>query len=195
MSVLNEIQQRLQEKHDKAIQQALTSPAFKKWFGGSKVVEDDGTPQVMYHGTKAAFKSFDPRAIGTTDDGLFGKGFYVTYNPEEASGYALSDVFGKGDRPNVIPVYIALKDPLVIVSGPEGMTLPDGRTVRDIHGGTGVTRKGGQQIRDAAEKDNHDGILLTNKNGKPLHAVAFSSNQIKSIHASEFDTSSEDIGV
>ena len=29
----------------------LKSPAFQKWFGDSKVVDDDGNPRIMYHGT------------------------------------------------------------------------------------------------------------------------------------------------
>lgn len=30
----------------------INSPAFKEWFGDSKIVNEDGTPKVMYHGTK-----------------------------------------------------------------------------------------------------------------------------------------------
>jgi hypothetical protein len=38
----------------------LNTPAFKKWFGDSKIVDDKGQPIVMYHGTKIAFEQFDP---------------------------------------------------------------------------------------------------------------------------------------
>lgn len=34
------------------------TPAFKKWFGDSKVVGTDGKPLVVYHGTKADFDTF-----------------------------------------------------------------------------------------------------------------------------------------
>ena len=28
------------------------TPEFKKWFKGSKIVNEDGSPKVMYHGTQ-----------------------------------------------------------------------------------------------------------------------------------------------
>jgi tRNA nucleotidyltransferase (CCA-adding enzyme) len=62
-----------------------TSPEFRAWFEGSKVVDDNGLPLVMYHGTSAqGFTEFDkskqnPRA-------LYGPGFYFTENPKVASG-------------------------------------------------------------------------------------------------------------
>lgn len=43
---------------------------FKRWFGKSKVVNDDGTPRVLYHQTGAEITEFDPRhkGAGTNDD-------------------------------------------------------------------------------------------------------------------------------
>ena len=46
-----------------------TSQQFKRWFGNwekrtstfSKVVNGDGTPKIVYHGTNAEFWTFDPR--------------------------------------------------------------------------------------------------------------------------------------
>lgn len=35
------------------------TPEFKRWFGGSKVVDADGKPLVVYHGTNAEFSVFD----------------------------------------------------------------------------------------------------------------------------------------
>lgn len=43
----------------KSAKDAVTdSAAFKKWFGGSKVVDESGNPKVMYHGTKSSFDVF-----------------------------------------------------------------------------------------------------------------------------------------
>jgi len=39
----------------------LDNPAFVKWFGDSKVVDDAGKPLVVYHGTRASFSKFDPK--------------------------------------------------------------------------------------------------------------------------------------
>ena len=42
--------------------------AFKRWFGDSKVVDSDGNPLVVYHGTKNDFTSFNPDShFGTKD--------------------------------------------------------------------------------------------------------------------------------
>lgn len=59
------------------------SPAFKKWFGDSKVVDRDGEPLVVYHGTTHDFSSFNVR--GTNAESDFGKGIYTTNNPKDAS--------------------------------------------------------------------------------------------------------------
>jgi hypothetical protein len=50
---------------------APTTPAFKLWFGDSKVVNKDGSPKVMYHGTARDVTEFRPKqasAIFLTDD-------------------------------------------------------------------------------------------------------------------------------
>jgi hypothetical protein len=52
--------------------------AFKNWFGDSKIVNDDGTPKVMYHGTARDITEFRPKqanAIFVTDDPDFATDF------------------------------------------------------------------------------------------------------------------------
>jgi len=57
------------------------TPEFKKWFGDSKVVDANGKPLVVYHGTKAVFTVFDINKIGrATDTGMWGRGFYFSEN-------------------------------------------------------------------------------------------------------------------
>ncbi|CAM5356022.1 hypothetical protein SSTU70S_05524 [Stutzerimonas stutzeri] len=152
--------------------------AFGRWFGDSKIVDEQGKPLVVYHGTKADFSEFDSRKSGTSDDGLVGKGFYFTYNPEEASGYAESEMFGDGQAPNVQPVYVAVTNPLRIVKG----AIPDGRKVIDIHKahGFGINAKGGAAIKKIAEDGGHDGVMWIRADGGVGHVVAFRPEQIKS---------------
>lgn len=163
---------------EKLDQSPVESDAFKNWFGGSRVVDEKGAPLRVFHGTKADFSTFDIRKAGASDDGLAGKGFYFTYNPEEASGYAESDIYGAGDAPNVQPVYVAVKNPLKIVKG----VLPDGRKVMDIHKqfGPGINAKGGAAIRKIAEDGGHDGVMWVRTDGGVGHVVAFNPEQIKS---------------
>ena len=42
--------------------------SFWKWFQGSKVVNDDGSPKEVYHGTPNTFDTFDTSLIFLTDD-------------------------------------------------------------------------------------------------------------------------------
>ncbi len=62
---------------------APETPEFKAWFGDSKVVNPDGTPREVYHGTTRDFTVFK-RAKGNAG-GDFGKGFYLTSSTEDAS--------------------------------------------------------------------------------------------------------------
>jgi|GEM_PF-4740147 len=62
---------------------------FKNWFGDSKVVDKDGKPLVVYHGTTGDFDMFS-RDKGGYNTGAQSarKGIFLTENPEVASGYA-----------------------------------------------------------------------------------------------------------
>ena len=45
-----------------ASKQLITSsPKFKRWFGNSKIVDAEGKPLVVYHGTKRDFSEFKPK--------------------------------------------------------------------------------------------------------------------------------------
>lgn len=150
--------------------------AFWNWFDGSKTVDQRGRPIVLYHGTKSDFQHYDIKRFGASDEGLAGPGFYFTYNPEEASRYALVDFFGRGEAPNVQPVYVCLKNPFFIAGG----LLPDGRKVSDLHEGSTITVKGGVALRRLADIGGHDGIIWLRHDGGIGHAIAFKPEQIKS---------------
>jgi hypothetical protein len=57
---------------------APKTPQFKRFFGNSKVVNADGTPKVMYHGTARIIDEFLPKqanAIFVTDNPVFAETF------------------------------------------------------------------------------------------------------------------------
>ena len=61
---------------------------FKRWFEGSQVVDENGQPLKLYHGTNADFDVFDKSKIGTrTDSGLIGSGFYFHPDLETTKSY------------------------------------------------------------------------------------------------------------
>ena len=86
---------------------ALDSDEFKRWFKNSKVVNPDGTPRILYHGTNARvrFTTFD--TVGSELGSHFGTqkqaAKFVTID-EEAGEYR------NGGR--VYPVYLSIQNPL-----------------------------------------------------------------------------------
>jgi hypothetical protein len=73
----------------------VRTPEFKAWFGdwendpenSSKVVDFNGEPLVVYHGTDVKFNQFDLTKVGEGSD-LLGKGIYLTENKKVAEFYA-----------------------------------------------------------------------------------------------------------
>jgi hypothetical protein len=84
----------------------INTAAFKKWFRKSKVVDADGKPLVVYHGTHAAtyFNDFHD---------FFEKGIYFSDSPDEASKFAQWPVEDRDDA-RVYPCYLKIEDPLRI---------------------------------------------------------------------------------
>lgn len=90
-----------------AADQADTT-AFKKWFGDSVVVDDDGRPLVVYHGTDATISSFSKDLLGSnTKAASAKKGFFFASAPSVASSYAT------GNGANVAPVYLSAQNPFI----------------------------------------------------------------------------------
>lgn len=77
---------------------------FWKWFGDSKVVDNQGRPLVMYHGTDKDFTAFKPSKAGN-----LGPGIYFTPDAKQAEEYAKTH---KGTR--VVEVYLRAENPLLI---------------------------------------------------------------------------------
>ena len=85
--------------------------AFYEWFGDSLIVDENGRPLVMYHGSpNKGIQIFDKNRIGNRDNGFFGKGFYFTPKYYVAEGYAnTNDIYpdfnDQGNKGEVYPVF------------------------------------------------------------------------------------------
>ena len=103
------------------------SQQFKRWFGdwqndpqnASKVVNADGTPKVVYHGTNAEFWTFDlvksGSNYGDTSSGLF---FFTNKKSgyqDSALDYARS-ASQKDGKERVVSCYLDIKKPLRLYS-------------------------------------------------------------------------------
>lgn len=80
-------------------EQKTDSPYFQKWFGDSKVTDDEGKPLVVYHGSNQEFEAFD---IDKSKKGAMGKGFYFTPHKNTAENFG-----------NTKAYYLSLKNPFI----------------------------------------------------------------------------------
>lgn len=79
--------------------EALTN--FWRWFGDSKVVDEQGRPLVVYHGSAYKFDEFD---------NVFGRrGIYFTSDKELSKTYTL-----RSTRDSIYNVYLKIEKPLVL---------------------------------------------------------------------------------
>lgn len=94
------------------------TPEFKQYFGNSKVVDKDGKPLIMYHGTSdtdpITMFNFDQhvdrnsaRKMGLVS--YLGRVFYFSKNAKDASDFALHE--RSGENASVYPVYLRIEKP------------------------------------------------------------------------------------
>ena len=103
-----------------------STPAFKRWFGDSKVVDERGDPLVVYHGTTAGdFDAFRPNYRKGEELGF---GIHFAKDRDFAVKYAQDPtVARKGKSPKVYEVYLSIQRPLVadaiVIEGTPEFTL------------------------------------------------------------------------
>jgi hypothetical protein len=86
--------------------QLVRTPEFKKWFGdwennpnaASKVVDDNGEPLVVFHGSPLSFDMFTNNSWFTTD-------------PNDAATYSNMAIPDKEFSPQTYPVFLNIKKP------------------------------------------------------------------------------------
>jgi hypothetical protein len=165
--------------------------AFRKWFGDSKVVDEQGKPLVVYHGTtEEVTGGFDLTKTGLRTGNKYGAGAaFFTSNPAAASAYAAAPYrdLHPSDKPNVVPAYLSLKNPVEI----------DAEDRSWVHVA--------DRVREA-QKQGHDGAIIRNvldhasavtavQEGPVDVYVAFRPEQIKSAigNRGTFDAQNPDI--
>jgi hypothetical protein len=140
---------------DVSLTQESKAKNFQNWFDGSKVTDDSGNPLIVYHGTSKNFKSFKTK-----------EGAFFSSDPSWANYHAemSADFRGKG-TPNVLPVYLNMKNPLVL----DGKNAEVSKDYINNYA----------SFQKQAKKDGHDGLIIKNSEGGTEY-VAFKPTQIKS---------------
>lgn len=158
--------------------EALTN--FYNWFGDSKVVDEQGRPLVVYHGTGQ--KDLD------VFDNVFGRrGIFFTDSKIVADSYAQEKRTAKS---GVVPVYLNLSKPFVIdFSGANYVDVPkiDGKSFDDLDDLVYYIK--GTKKYDGIIANNIKDAASTASNWDALRAIvtdyiAFDPNQIKSVNNS-----------
>lgn len=109
------IVRKLDSKINMSVKNVTESQQFKRWFGdwqnhpenASKVVNEDGTPKVVYHGTNAEFNTFQQ------ENGAY---FF-----SESRDYAESMADERGGN-RIIEAYLKMKNPYTVKLPPEQFT-------------------------------------------------------------------------
>ncbi len=165
------------------------TPEFKKWFGGSKVVDDSGAPVVVYKAMypknwehpdladitsinrPSEFPAFNKGEKGVKIAGFFG-------DIPTANRFAESAGTGQA----IFPAYLSLKKPFIIEA--------DGRFAGDVQFG-----ESGKPFREAIRSGKYDGVIIRNTKDEGTIYVALEPTQIKSAigNRGTFDPSNPDI--
>lgn len=161
-------------------QSPVDTPAFKRWFGDSKVVDANGEPLVVYHGTPGAYNgmpitSFSKKAQG----GLGGAiGFWFSDSREVGERFARPRYAGV--QPEVIETYLSISNPKEYQTYRAFVDDANARRGDSIESRL-------KSLRRALEKAGHDGIVIreSDTDGGIVRDdwVAFRPEQIKSATA------------
>jgi len=92
----------IEEARKEWLEKGTDSKYFKEWFKDSKVVDGNGKPLVVYHGTPNEF--FDVFDTGRINETAEGQGLYFTDKKSIAKGY--------GEGGYLFEVYLSIEKPL-----------------------------------------------------------------------------------
>lgn len=154
----------------------------------SLLLNEDGTPKVMYHGTRAEngeFWEFDynkAKRKGGLGFKALGQGNYFTSQKLDGT-----EIYGS----RVIEAYLSIKKPFVVEAG-KGI---DFRTHVTEALGINATQMTYPSIQKAMRAEGYDGVIQLNADGEIAIAVTFDSSQIKSAtgNIGTFDGTNPDI--
>jgi hypothetical protein len=165
-----------------SLRAAPDTPEFKQFFAGSKVVDADGKPLVVYHGTQRNFTQFNTEAKNQL-------GAHFSASPEIANQFAIQN-----DGDAVYPAYVSLKNPYDI--GNDLGNWSDLEALKEYLGPAGegpFTQRQVNAFKTPADAVNalkdagYDGIVYDNLfegENKGISDsrsfIAFNPNQIKS---------------
>ncbi len=169
----------------------------------AKFIIDSKVKERLYHGTNKNIRKFSRKLIGTQSGnrGFFGRGYYLSGDPEVANSYA--DTAGG----NVMPLHVSLENPLFIEDklsreaahalnhALETDAFMPGMQKEHVRGGLSMTMVDNPDVADMMTDKlmsrGYDGVVY----GNNREVVAFHPHQIKSAigNRGTYDTTKDDI--
>ncbi len=156
---------------------AFDAEPFRRWFGRSQVVNPDGSPKVVYHGTAEAFWAFDKgRLAASTGHMTAPLGFFFAEDRAKAQRYAEKAADGVPADERVIDAVLAIRNP-------KAMTLDALMAIE--------SQDEARALRARLQRQGFDGIHLPEIG----QWIAFEPTQVKSASENRgtFDPGNADI--
>lgn len=168
----------------------VRTKAFKEWFGdwekdptnASKVVDKNGEPLVVYHGTPNKWNIADINKAGSiTDEGYYGKGLYLSSLKNKAKEY------NRDGNGMTLSLFVNIKNPFY-AGLDEHLDIDESSRRGEI---VNLFNRDNEPI----ELKQYDGVLYTGGDAKYEEIVIKTSNQIKSStdNSGAFSTTNDDI--
>lgn len=165
----------------------VRTPEFKAWFGdwendpenSSKIIDKNGEPLIVYHGTNQKFTIFSLEKVGSNVDyGMWGSGFY--FSPVKS----ISKSYGS----NLLKLFLNIRNPFV-----RNPNLTGSKTqFKPVFG-----KEESIKLREQILGVNYDGVLQYEAGQKNtlFQIIAFHPEQIKLADGTNttFDGSNPDI--
>ena len=102
------------------VKKQTETPEFKKWFGDSKVVDENGEPLVVYHGTPEKFSTFQKRQSERNFGGIpipaTAQAFFFTPDKQKSVNWGNNRAV-YGSTINIVESYLSLKNPADLRKG------------------------------------------------------------------------------
>jgi len=187
LCVFNPANCKINKKHNNSINESVDVDKFKQWFGNSVVINEDGTPKKMFHGTPSSgFDEFKPDNAGL---------IYFTDSADLSNVYTSSTASASQVRPDeskdpgIYSVYLRMQNPFD-TRKEEHEDLFYNEFYRKWGNGTKLNSEtnlpdwtDSDDLKEFFEENDYgfDGMIL-NENDVHITYVVFSPNQVKSVY-------------
>jgi hypothetical protein len=172
------IQQRARLDQDPA---PATTVGQAYFSGTSGPLGKDGSPLVVYHGTRDDIESFDLAHPNRKDVGWLGRGIYTSSSADQAGDYAEVKRGAGGER--ILPLYLSVKHPYVISNAQKARMK-------------GASQAQIDRFTDSLKGLGYDGVVMPIEDAdNHVELVAFEPGQVKSAvgNNGNFDATNSDI--